>query len=428
VTSSAIVVDDLSKRFRLYTDKRSTLKERFVRRQGNSYDDFWALRDVSLAVPEGSTFGLIGHNGSGKSTLLKMLAGIHRPTSGSLSVNGRVSALLELGAGFHPELSGRDNILLNGAILGMGKKQILDSLDEIVEFSGLEQFIDTPVKVYSSGMYVRLGFSIAVNLDPEILIIDEIVAVGDEEFQRRCFDHLHELRKRGVTIVFVSHSLSLVQTLCDEVAWLDHGQLKNVGPAVQVVDEYLSVVNNDERTRLTGAEEAEEVSGEEGTATVGASRRGSGEAVVRRVDFLDRDGRAVQAVPHGEPVTVRMHYRASVPVHDPVFGLAFVNEHGLPLAGPNTRLSSVTTGTIEGEGHIDFTLGSLPFVPGTYQLTAAITDSSTTHVFDHRDKAFSFHVQPGPGVQPTGYVALDGQWTGPVRETADALPHDGVPT
>jgi ABC-type polysaccharide/polyol phosphate transport system ATPase subunit len=426
VTSSAIVVDDLSKRFRLYTDKRSTLKERFVRRQGNSYDDFWALRDVSLAVPEGSTFGLIGHNGSGKSTLLKMMAGIHRPTSGSLSVNGRVSALLELGAGFHPELSGRDNILLNGAILGMGKKQILDALDEIVEFSGLEQFIDTPVKVYSSGMYVRLGFSIAVNLDPEILIIDEIVAVGDEEFQRRCFDHLHELRKRGVTIVFVSHSLALVQTLCDEVAWLDHGQLKSIGPAVQVVDEYLAVVNSDERSRLNDDEQTR--AEEHSAPSVGGGRRGSGEVVVSRVEFLDGAGRAVQAVPHGDPLVVRLHYRATEPVQDPVFGLAFVNEHGLPLAGPNTRLSAVPTGTLEGAGHVDFALASLPFVPGTYQLTAAITDASTTHVFDHRDKAFSFHVQPGPGVQPTGYVALDGQWTGPVRETAAALPHDGVPS
>src|SRR6266568_3985515 len=176
--ANAVVVDHVSKRFRLYTERRTSLKERVVRRQGSSYQDFWALRDVSLTVPHGSTFGLIGHNGSGKSTLLKLMAGIHRPTSGSLTVNRRVSALLELGAGFHPELSGRDNILLNGAILGMSKRQILESMDRIVEFSGLENFIDTPVKVYSSGMFVRLGFSIAVNLDPEILIVDEIVAVG----------------------------------------------------------------------------------------------------------------------------------------------------------------------------------------------------------------------------------------------------------
>ena len=263
MSSAAITVDALSKKFRLYTDRRSSLKERVVRRQSSTYDEFWALREVSLEVAEGSTYGLIGHNGSGKSTLLKLMAGIHRPTSGSVVAAGRISALLELGAGFHPELSGRENILLNGSILGMSRRQILDSMDAIVEFSGLEQFIDTPVKVYSSGMYVRLVFSIAVNLDPQILIIDEIVAVGDEEFQRRCFDHLYTLRRRGVTIVFVSHSLPLLQTLCDEVAWLDHGRLRAVGPAVEVVDDYLREVNSAERDRLEADDAAEQAAADD---------------------------------------------------------------------------------------------------------------------------------------------------------------------
>ena len=201
-------------------------------------------------MPAGSTYGLIGSNGSGKSTLLKLMANIHRPTSGTITHTGRISALLELGAGFHPELSGRDNVYLNGSILGMTRKQVDAAMDAIIDFSGIEEFIDTPVKVYSSGMYVRLGFSIAVNLDPEILIIDEIIAVGDEEFQRRCFDYLYELRKRGVTIIFVSHSLPLVQTLCDRAAWIEKGVLRAEGSALEVVDEYISTVNKAERVRL----------------------------------------------------------------------------------------------------------------------------------------------------------------------------------
>ena len=203
----AIEISDVTKRFRRFYDRKTNIKELFSphRQQIKRHDDFWALKGVSFDIPRGKTFGLIGHNGSGKSTLLKLVAGIHRPTSGTIHTYGRVSAMLELGAGFHPEMSGRDNVYLNGSILGMTRRQIDAAMDDIIAFSGLEEFIDTPVKVYSSGMYVRLGFAIAVNLDPEILIIDEVIAVGDEEFQRRCFDHLYQLRRRGVTIVLVTH-------------------------------------------------------------------------------------------------------------------------------------------------------------------------------------------------------------------------------
>ena len=244
----AIDVDNLSKRFRLYSEKRNSIKERVVRRSGSRYSDFWAVRDVSFQVERGTTFGLIGHNGSGKSTLLKMLAGIYRPTSGSIEAHGRISALLELGAGFHTELSGRENVYLNGAILGLSRKQIDDSMDEIVNFAGIGDFIDSPVKVYSSGMYVRLGFSIAVTTRPEILVVDEIIAVGDEEFQRKCFDYLYELRRQGTTIVIVSHSLSVVADLCDQGVWLDHGRMIASGDVRDVVDQYLQDVNEKEAT------------------------------------------------------------------------------------------------------------------------------------------------------------------------------------
>ena len=204
---SKIIVDGVSKRFRLQTDRAHSVKELITRRDRNSdVDHFWALRDVSLEVPEGSMYALIGHNGCGKSTLLRCIAGIYRPTEGNVKVDGRISTLLELGAGFHPDLTGRENVYMNATILGMGKKQIDGVFDEIVDFAGVGDFIDSPVKIYSSGMYVRLGFSVAVHVDPEILIIDEVIAVGDQEFQRRCFDHLYELRRSGLTIFVGSHS------------------------------------------------------------------------------------------------------------------------------------------------------------------------------------------------------------------------------
>src|SRR5664279_764391 len=223
MTDPAVRVVGVSKKFTLHTERRNSVKERLVRGRARTDGDFWALRDVSFEVPRGTTFGLIGHNGSGKSTMLKLLAGVHRPTSGSIITDGRISALLELGAGFHGELTGRENIFLNGSILGLSKRQIEQSMDKIIDFADIGDFIDAPVKVYSSGMYVRLGFSIAVTVEPEILIVDEIIAVGDEEFQRKCFDYLYELRRHGTTIVIVSHSLPIVADLCDNGAWLDHG-------------------------------------------------------------------------------------------------------------------------------------------------------------------------------------------------------------
>ncbi|HBX79404.1 MAG TPA: ABC transporter ATP-binding protein, partial [Acidimicrobiaceae bacterium] len=227
-----IIVEHVSKEFRLQKDRASSLKELVTRRgRDRSTNHFWALDDVSLEIPDGSMYALVGHNGSGKSTLLRCIAGIYRPDRGQVRVKGRISTLLELGAGFHPDLSGRENVYLNATILGLTKKEIDQKFDEIVEFAGVEQFIDSPVKVYSSGMYVRLGFSVAVHVKPEILIIDEVIAVGDEQFQRKCFDHLYGLRRDGVTIVVVTHGMGTVETMCDGAAWLDHGKLQMAGPA-----------------------------------------------------------------------------------------------------------------------------------------------------------------------------------------------------
>ena len=247
-TQSAVSVDAVSKRFRLFKERNQSVKQALIRRRRAVYDEFWALRDVTLEIPQGSTYALIGENGSGKSTLLKCMARILRPDKGTIETRGKVSALLELGAGFHPELSGRDNVFLNGAILGLRGKELRQRFDEIVAFAGLEEFIDSPVKNYSSGMYVRLGFSVAINVDPDILLVDEVLAVGDEDFQQRCNDKFAQMRREGKTIVVVSHAMGLVRNLADQVAWLEHGVIKDQGAADHVIEGYLRHVHGGGRT------------------------------------------------------------------------------------------------------------------------------------------------------------------------------------
>lgn len=233
-------VESVGKTFRLYHERNQTLKATIMRRRRSVYEEFWALKDVSFEVPRGSTFGLIGSNGSGKSTLLKCLAKIYRPNTGSIEYFGKMAAMLEVGSGFHHELSGRENIYLNGSILGMSKREVDRKFDQIVDFSGVEKFIDQPVKNYSSGMYVRLGFAVAINVDPEILVVDEVLAVGDAEFQAKCFDKFAEFRNEGRTVILVSHSMASVRSMCDQAAWLDKGELKVVGDADSTIAAYES--------------------------------------------------------------------------------------------------------------------------------------------------------------------------------------------
>jgi ABC-2 type transport system ATP-binding protein len=242
--TSTIQVNDVWKRFRIYHEKHDTLKDAVIQRRRSVFEELWVLRGLSLAVPPGQTIGLIGENGSGKSTLLKMIAGILRPDKGSIDVNGKISALLELGAGFEPNLTGRENIYLNGAILQMTRKEINERFDRIVEFSELEKFIDTPVKNYSSGMHTRLGFSIAVNVDPDILLVDEVLAVGDESFRSKCDDVFFDFKQRGKTIVIVSHDLGAVKKFCDYCVWINDGQIAAEGDTKKVVDTYLAFVDD----------------------------------------------------------------------------------------------------------------------------------------------------------------------------------------
>ncbi len=245
MTESAVTVTNVSKRFRMYKERNQTIKSALMRGRTSVHEDFWALQDVDFIVPQGSTFGLIGSNGSGKSTLLKCLANIYFPDKGSIDHHGKIAAMLEVGSGFHTELSGRENIYLNGSILGMTRKEINRKIDEIIEFSGVEAFIDQPVKNYSSGMYVRLGFAIAINVDPDILIVDEVLAVGDAEFQARCLEKFAELKRKGRTVILVTHDMRTVAAMCDTVAWLNQGQLITVGKAQPTIEAYLGSLSSD---------------------------------------------------------------------------------------------------------------------------------------------------------------------------------------
>ena len=399
MSGDAIIdVDGVSKRFRLYHERNQSLKSTIMRRRRGVYEEFWALKDVSFSVGAGTTMGLIGENGSGKSTMLKCLAKILRPESGSIAIKGKTSALLELGAGFHPELSGRENVYLNGSILGLSKKAVDARFDDIVDFAGLERFIDMPVKNYSSGMYVRLGFSVAINVDPDVLLVDEVLAVGDEQFQRKCLERVSELRAAGKTIVVVTHSLNTVRTLCDEAVWLDHGEVKAFAKAGEVADAYLGNVHVDRTEESEGGE--------------GSARWGAGDVKLTEIELLDERGQPTTQVHTGDTATFRVHYRAERRVPRPVFGIAVYTLEGIQVTGPNTHEADKWVDAIEGEGVVDLRVDHLLLLPGTYDVTVACTDAEIAHTYDHRHRAFRFDVKPGtPHETMGGIVSLDGKWS-----------------
>ena len=391
VSDLAVVVDQVSKRFLLHRDRPRSLKESLTSRRRVPAEEFWALRDVSFEVPKGSLFGVIGSNGSGKSSLLRLMAGIYRPTSGAVTAHGRVSVLLELGAGFHPALSGRENIFLNAAVLGVPKAEVAERVDQIIEFSGLEEFIDSPVKVYSSGMYVRLGFSVAVHVDPEILLVDEVVAVGDEEFQLRCFSHLDALRSQGVTIVLVSHDLGMMRGTCDRLAWLDQGRLAAIGEPSEVVNAYLDTIDA------------------EALSAAGFQMQAPGDSEpligITDVQFMTPNGERPAVFATGDPLVARVSYRARAPVEAPVFSLEFYDHGNLMLAGPRSHIEQV-----EGEGYVDFRLERIPFRTGTYHVNAAVFNTLTTQLYHRRIREFWLRVagEPDPGAQ--GLLDVGGRW------------------
>jgi len=392
MSDSAVVVDGVSKRFRLYHQRNQSLKAALMRGGRAKYEEFWALRDVSFEVPEGSMFGIMGVNGSGKSTMLKCIARILRPDVGSIVARGKLSALLELGSGFHPELSGRENVYLNGSILGLSKRELDARFDEIVDFAGVEQFIDQPVKNYSSGMYVRLGFSVAINVDPEILLVDEVLAVGDAAFQDKCMEKFAEFRRAGKTVVVVSHAMGTMRTLCDRVAWLDGGHLVEVGRPDELIDRYI-----DEGHAQRGDAE-------------GGSRWGSGEAVLTSITFVDASGASTTKVRTGDEATIRLTYDARQRIDKPVFGLAVETLEGVYVWASNTRDADYVPDCIEGAGAVEFHIPRLMLLPGTFDISASIVDFSTVHVYDFRRHCYRFDVDPGTPRESGGLVSLGGDW------------------
>lgn len=401
MSAPAIELVNVSKIYRRYGGRQfSTLKSALLSgdlvRKLRPEETFQALRNVSFSVPKGSTFGVVGRNGSGKSTSLKLVAGITKPTEGRVHVDGRISALIELGAGFHPEISGRENVFINGVMLGLSKREIQKRFDEIVEFAELEEFIDAPVKTYSSGMYMRLGFAVAIHVDPDILLIDEVLAVGDEGFTHKCLDKFGEFKRRGKTILLVTHSLGLVERFCDEAVWLDAGQKKAEGDPKRVVGIYVTDVARQEEQFLAASdakaraeaggpgqgeapEAAEPETGpvdpsEQTTdmSKAGEGRWGSGVVQITSVTFETVDGQPTQVFHTGEPMRVRLSVKAATPVRDFVFGFGIITADGRGVYGTNTSIEELESKWLDGEASITIHIESLDLVEGTYKLDVAV--------------------------------------------------------
>ncbi len=394
MSQTAIALTNVSKIYRRYGGKQfSTLKSALLSgdlvRRLRPDETFQALNDVSFSVPRGSTFGVVGRNGSGKSTTLKLVAGITKPTMGTVQVDGRISALIELGAGFHPEISGRENVFINGIMLGLTKKEITKRFDEIVEFAELTEFIDAPVKTYSSGMYMRLGFAVAIHVDPDVLLVDEVLAVGDEGFTHKCLDKFGDFKRRGKTILLVTHSLGLVERFCDEAVWLDAGRKKAEGDPTRVVGTYVTdVARQEERFLATSDEKAKVEAGEAGQEgpvgpvaaeehfhdmnQAGEGRWGSGGVEISGVEFQDETGHATQVFHTGETMRVVLDVKASAPVRDFVFGIGLFTTDGVSVYGTNTFIEELESDRFEGEGQVTLSVDSLDLVEGTYKLDVAV--------------------------------------------------------
>ena len=450
-----ITVANVSKCFHLRPDRPRSFQELLVStlKRGPRRvpeQEFWALRDVSFTVQPGETLGIIGANGSGKSTCLKLLTRIIEPTAGTVKVSGRVSALLELGAGFHPELTGRENTFLYSAVLGLRRQEMARRFEDVVAFAELERFIDIPVKFYSSGMYVRLAFAVATNVNPDVLLVDEVLAVGDQSFQAKCFERIQELQARGVTIVFVSHSLDVVRTLCSHTLWLENGVLREDGATESVVARYLESVRRKEELaaqlkREAQARESAKVEAperasderaiqavpspadrpaspppvpeaigqpEEPTSLLAHRRRRWGSCEVEIVDvrFLGRDNQEQLSLRTGEPMTIVIRYVAHQGVEKPVFGVAFHRHDGLHIHGTNTTLAKFEIPLIEGCGEVRYCVDTLPLLEGTYHLSVAVHNVAETQMYDYQDLMYEFGVRLGPDSQRYGTVYIPARW------------------
>jgi lipopolysaccharide transport system ATP-binding protein len=388
--TEAITIEGLSKRYQLGALRQETqLRDQLVRLlrapfgRRASKEVLWALRDVSFTVPSGQVVGIIGRNGAGKSTLLKILAKITYPTSGRVRARGRVAALLEVGAGFHEELTGRENIFLNGSVMGMKKREVDAKLEAIVEFSGMQRFLDTPIKRYSSGMRSRLGFAVAAHLDPDVLIVDEVLAVGDAAFQKKCISAMHDLRGGGRTVLFVSHNMAAVENLCTRGIWLAQGKVQLDGPVHEVIEAYMG--------SFASADQASN----ELAATDG--RRGTGEIRFTRVEFRSPGGELQSVTRAGKPLVIRLHYRANEPIERPAFAFKLFTELGTLVTDTGTWLHGLDIPLVPaGDGYLDLEIDALNLMPGRYYLSLLLDSCVETRVYDALEHAVYLDVEEAP--------------------------------
>ena len=409
--SVAIRFENVSKRYKLGVRGGGSLREaasdlfrRMLGRKENPADDskyIWALKDVSFEVEEGEALGIIGPNGAGKTTILKLLSNITKPTSGNIKIKGRVSSLIELGAGFHQDLTGRENIYLNGSILGLRKKEIDEKFDSIVRFAELEQFIDTPVKRYSSGMYVRLGFAIAAHVDPDILLVDEVLAVGDMAFRRKCLNRMANLRREGKTIVFVSHNLTMVQRLCQRVIWLNNGQIQALGNATEVIKKYTDAENR----RALNSDRQERV-----------SKRITGDVIITQVRLLDFDGNLRDSFVTKEGIIIEVEYQVRRQIADPNIGVSIWTDDGVRVSYSDIKLQGYSLSMEPGRGIARYIIPSLPLLPGAYSVTVGISDGIVQCDLRQSVAMFTVKTQGDSGYAASltrelyGLVDLNGTW------------------
>lgn len=411
---NAIEVRNVTKTFKVYYDKGTELKEKMLFWKRNKYENRVVLDNISFQVKKGEAIGLVGKNGCGKSTTLKMLTKIIYPNSGDIEMCGRVSSLIELGAGFHPDMSGRENIYTNAAIFGLTKKEIDARLDDIITFSELEEFIDNPVRTYSSGMYTRLAFSVAINVDADILLIDEILAVGDANFQAKCFNKLREIKNNGTTIVIVSHSLGQIEQICDRSIWICDGKIAMEGKPKEVHLEYLDYMNNQridhlekERLKLQQQELQNMQAEEEKQRKAKMKRYGSGDAKFTKLAMLDENGNEQTTFRTGQEMILDLGYHVEKKVTDAVFGYGIFRSDGLWVYGTNTRIDRMDNFDIEKDGRFVITMPQLNLIPGQYWVDITIEYGEGNPV-DYYKEAMHFEIVSN--MTDVGVARIDHTW------------------
>ena len=403
---NAIEVNHVTKSFKVYLDKGNTLKEKVLFKKRRRYEERNVLKDISFQVKKGEAVGLIGHNGCGKSTTLKLLTRIMYPDAGEIKMSGRVSSLIELGAGFHEDMSGRENIYINASIFGLSRKEIDERMEAIINFSELQDFIDNPVRTYSSGMYMRLAFSVAINVDADILLVDEILAVGDVNFQAKCFNRLREIKGQGTTIVIVSHTMDQIEQICDRSIWIHEGDIRRQGRPRDVHPEYLDFMGEKRQER---AEKEKEEAPQEKTEPIAKEEKrwGNGDARIRKVMILGRDGRERSVIKTDEQVTISIKYEIKNTVEDAVIGIGFFRSDGVQCYGTNTRIDKLPEFKLVRDGVAEVKIASLNLIPGQYLLDVAI-ESQIGIAVDYFREAYRFEVFSD--VSDVGVARIAHQW------------------